>query len=194
MIRRVLAIAVLLVAFVAAPASAADNDELAGGYDGATCTVDFSFVDGQFTINLQCEGFNDGATVTITVTFDAAGGPAGFRALPSQSEPVQTGTVQANSQGEYDFEVENQGAGEYTVVATDGENTATTSFTVTEAMLAGDTGTDPASPATPTQSDEIAFTGSNGSLPMAQVGVVLVVLGALAVYVAKRRRGQLFSD
>lgn len=194
MIRRVLAVATLLVAFLAAPAGATGAGELAGQYDGATCTVDFSFVDGVFTIVLECEGFNDGADVSVTVTFTPAGGPSGFRALPSQADPVQTDTEDADSNGEFDFVVENQGAGEYTVVATDGENTATTSFTVTEAMLAGDTDGDTAAPATPTQSDEIAFTGSNSSLPMAQIGVVLVVLGALAVYVAKRRRGQLFTD
>ncbi|MDZ7674084.1 MAG: LPXTG cell wall anchor domain-containing protein [Acidimicrobiales bacterium] len=44
------------------------------------------------------------------------------------------------------------------------------------------------------QRDGIAFTGADGTVGIAQIGVVLVVLGALGVYFARRRRNTAFTD
>ncbi len=69
---------------------------------------------------------------------------------------------------------------------TDGTNSGQVTVVLGESITA------PA--AQPTQTDQLALTGSDNSWPMVQIGVVLVVLGALAVSVARRSRGQIFAD
>ena len=171
MIRRALFIAIATVALVAVPAAAQE-------YDGTSATAGAT-ADGDIAVS--AEGFNPNATVNYQVDFEpfgdenALGVVGGYEgeialglpvALPL--EIVEEGTTQADAAGNVAFEVEGRGEGRYEITMTDGENTAVASAVVGDAALPN--------------------TGSDSSIPFAQIGVVLLMLGAVAVYAAKRRR------
>lgn len=195
MLRRSLALATALLLAVAAPVAAGEYDGTSGG----------ATVSGE-TITVTGEGFEPNAEVDYSVDYTPAGDESAAAALEASgvlfartpaalpTEIVETGTATANANGEVTFPIQNRGPGTYEIVMTDGVNTAVATVTV-----AGDTSggpTEEAAPAEPTQTDsnDLALTGSDGSVPMAQIAAGLIVFGGVAVYVAKRRRNIAFRD
>lgn len=186
MIRRtLLLVAVALVAF-AGPAGAQEYDGTSGS---ATVTEE--------EIIVQADGFESNTEVSYSVDYTPEGDESAAASLEAAgvmfarsapavpTEVVETGTTMSDGGGAVEFAVDNRGDGYYEITITDGTNTEVVGVTV------GD-GTSPA--ATPTETDNLALTGSDSSIGLAQGAVVLVVLGAVAVYIAKRRRSTVFSD
>lgn len=168
MIRRALLLSLAVVALVAGPAAAQD-------YDGTTASATVE-PDGDIVVNAS--GFNPNATVTYTVDLD------GTRVLD--------GSVQSDAAGDVNFTVEYQGDGTYTIRMTDGENTQVLNVTVDRA--AGAPGTaGQGTTGTASQAGALPATGSDSSLPLAQTGIALMMIGGVAIYAAKRRRAKAFA-
>lgn len=188
MIRRA---ALLIAAFTIAMAAPAGAGEYDGTSGSATVSGD--------TIIVTGEGFEPNAEVEYSVDYTPSGDESAAASLEASgvmfarspavpAEIVETGTTTANASGEVQFAIENRGPGTYEITMTDGTNTAVATVTVT-----GDS-TGEAAPAEPTQTDDLALTGSDDAIPMAQIAAGLIVVGGIAVYAAKRRRGALFND
>ena len=121
---------------------------------------------GDGAIRVTGTGCDPGAAVTASVT------PAGGGAV------VATGSGTAGSTGAFEIVTTSVGPGQYQVTATCGELVQVLDVTVPG-------GTAPTSVA---QAGALPRTGSDSSLPLAQVGALLIAAGALVFFVSRRRQ------
>lgn len=128
-------------------------------YPPVTCTVQVTISGNTVTVIVTCTGFQPGVTITVTIDGAVAG------------ETV----VGPNGEAVLDADIANT-CGAHTFSATDGTTTVDGTFDV------------PCGPATPVQpAGTLPFTGSD-SLPVAQLGVALLAVGALITVVVRKRR------
>lgn len=166
MIRRALLFALTLITLIAAPVSAQE-------YDGTTAE---GSVRPNGDIVVAAGGFKPNATIRYTVDRD------GLR--------ISSGSAESDANGDVTFIVEYQGDGDYVITLTDGENTQVLGVTVNRAEDRRETGPDGGGAPAPPGGDSLPSTGSDTSVPFTQLGVALLMAGAVAVYVGKRRRAQ----
>lgn len=167
MIRRALVLTLAIVALVTAPAAAQDD------YAGPT-------VAGSETSNGDIVVSGGGCPASGAVDYSVTKDGAAYT----------SGSTTADTNGDYSFTVETDGNGEYRVSVTCGGETTVLNETVTRA--GGTAGSGPSTGAV-TSAGALPTTGSDSSVPMTQIGVVSIMVGAVAVYAARRRRSSAFS-
>lgn len=167
MIRRAILFGLTLVTLLSLATAPAQAQE----YDG---TAAEGSVQPEGDIVVTASGFMPNTTITYTVDKD------GVR--------ISAGSAESNSDGNVTFTVAHQGDGEYVITMTDGENVQVLGVTVD--LTADRPPTDApgvrSADTAPTGGDALPRTGSDASLPLGQLGVALVMAGAVAVYIGKR--------
>lgn len=156
MFRRALLLSLAAIALIAAPAAAQYD-----GVAGSTEVLD----DG--SIRVTGEGCEPDATISYDVTKDGAA--------------FSSGTAQADAEGDFAFTVATDGAGDYQVTSTCGDQTFVLGATVAAAGTGGTGGTTTGG-TTGAGTGTLPQTGSDSSIPFAQAGIALVMIGGVAVY------------
>jgi LPXTG-motif cell wall-anchored protein len=158
-----MAVAILTVGVFAGGAGAQTGNEVK--YGGLTLAISDPAVNPGDTIELTGSGFLADATVTVTV----------------QSHTYVAGTTTTNSAGDFSFGFPAPDeVGAHTATATDGVNSISIEFEVLAAGAVDSTGSLP-------------YTGSNNSVPVAQIGAGLVAAGAVLVLMVRKRQHHLAS-
>jgi hypothetical protein len=153
------AVVVALLAVFAFAGPASAQAVAEDEYPDAVCTIEITITPDGIRIVIECVGFPPGVTVTITIDGEVLGE---FVVAPD-------GTVSAEGLIPNDCE-------EHTVTVSGGGVTRTSTFQGTNC------------PAAPVQAGTLPFTGSDSSLPMAQIGVALLAAGALVTFGVRRAR------
>ena len=159
---------------------------LAGGSGPApSATVD----DGSDSITITATGMTPGETVLFSLD-DGTGSTAG---AASTAAVVATGSAVADSNGTASYTFTGVAPGTYTATAT-GQTSGRTQTFSNLTITAGSSGGGTTGSDGGTGGSGLADTGSDTSLPLARVGVVLLAAGAVAVYAGQRRRTAMKID
>lgn len=174
MIRRALLFGLTLVTLLSLAAAPAHAQE----YDGTTAE---GSVQPNGDIVVTASGFLPNTTITYTVD--------------KYEVRVASGSAMSDANGDVTFTVAYHGDGEYVITMTDGLNVQVLGVTVDRTADRPGTGVDDAGPTgvEATSTGPLARTGPDASLPLSQLGVALVMAGAVAVYIGRQRRAQLFG-
>ena len=135
-------------------------------YTGATLVVPITVSPGE-NMTVSGTGFLPNAPVTVTVA----------------STPTVVGTPMTDGDGNWTltFAAPTE-PGVHTITASDGTNVITGTFTVVAAGTAV------------TPAGTLPYTGSDSSLPLAQLGLGLVAVGAIAVLMVRKRNARTTID
>ncbi|MDE0804151.1 MAG: hypothetical protein OSA99_12595 [Acidimicrobiales bacterium] len=128
--------------------------------------------------HLTGQEFTPGADYTYTVTPAGAQGITG--SIGQAAQPVDTGSGTIAADGTFERDTAIVGPGRFDVVVTSDGISASTVLVVPAAAAGGNTG----------GGEQLAETGSDGSVPMARLGVILVATGGVALYAGKKRQGR----
>ncbi|HEY6531139.1 MAG TPA: LPXTG cell wall anchor domain-containing protein [Acidimicrobiales bacterium] len=132
-----------------------------GNYGNVTITISVTTVPPGVTVTITGSGFLPNCTIVITL------GPSGTVLGETVSD--------ANGNFSFDFPAPQQ-PGTYSVTASDGVNAQTVEFTVVAA-------------ATPVEgAGTLPYTGNSSSIPVAQIGAVMVAAGAVLVLGVRKRQ------
>ena len=134
----------------------------AATYTGATMTLSSATVAPDGSLTVSGTNFLPSSPVTVTVA----------------STPVVVGTPTTSATGAWSltFAAPTE-VGAHTVTATDGVNTLVVNFEVAAAAA--------------TTTGALPYTGTNSSLPMAQIGAGLLAAGAVIVFGVRKRNQHL---
>lgn len=171
MIRRAILVAAAAVALILAPSVA-----MAYGTQAPTLSADYSAPGYSSVVSDSTPAVGQDITVTID------GGVAHANqviTLTITGPSTRTLTATANAAGVATFTFSLSPAGDYTLTATDASGALISTQTVT-VHAAGAAGVPPST-------DQLSFTGSN-VLPLVTGGGLLVLAGAGAVLIARRRK------
>ena len=128
-------------------------------YPPVTCTVQVIISNGSVTVIITCTGFTPGVTITITIDGEVAG----------ESVVAPDGTAVLSDTG--------LACGPHEFSATDGTTTVDGTF---------DVACEPGAPVQP--AGTLPYTGNDSTLPVAQLGIALLAVGALITVVVRKRR------
>jgi hypothetical protein len=173
MIRRAFLVAAAATALILAPSVA-----MAYNAPGYNCTVsDSTPASGApFTVNMTGADANEVVTATIEST------PASISSSSIQIAGIKAFTKTASASGALVFKVTLNQPGSYAITMTNVNSAVLTTQTVTVAAVGAAVGA-----VAPAATGTLSFTGFDG-MPIAIGGGVLVILGAGAVLVARRRK------
>lgn len=129
-----------------------------------------------------------GDTVTVTRTGCDASTQASAE-LKKDGSTVQSDSATTNGSGEVTFTFENVDDGTYSAETTCFVNDEPSTQVAGNIVVQDDGAT-----ATTAGSGTLPNTGSDSSISMARIGIVLVAAGGVAVYAAQRRRKGSFID
>ncbi|WP_436792505.1 hypothetical protein [Actinospongicola halichondriae] len=161
------AVALCAIGLFAAPA-------IAGGVDADddyTPLVVDVVVNPDGSLTLSGDNCPPNTTVEYVIRRGAA---SSFRqpAAPIGNTPiVDQGSGQADENGDFEIVTAVLSKGRFNITVTCGDKTATLSVNTA-------------------RSSDLATTGSNNSIPLVRLGMILVAIGGIAVYAAKKRQGR----
>ena len=136
----------------------AQTTTVPANYPPVSCTVRVIITNGSVTIIITCTGFTPGVTITITIDGAVAG----------ETIVAPDGTAVLSADG--------LACGTHDFTASDGTTTTSGTFEVP-------------CPATPVAAaGTLPFTGSNTTIPFAQIGLALLAVGALTTVIVRKRR------
>jgi hypothetical protein len=169
--RRMMIIGAVLFAALtlamAAPAHA--QDEAPSEYDNVAGDSEVND-DGSVTVT----GENCPPNSTVTYEVESTSGS-------NQGEIVDSGSTTADADGEYEFTTDPLPNGRYEIRVTCGGETTVLAVNVNRGQA-----TAPGRSA----AGALPTTGTDSSIPLARLGVILVASGGVAMYAAKKRNGR----
>ena len=129
---------------------------------------------------LTGQNFDPNSGYDYTVTPAGAQGIRG--SIGQTAQPVDTGSGTTDANGSFRTNTDILGPGRYDVVVESEGLTASTVLVIPAAAAGGGNGNQ--------GGGNLATTGSDGSIPLARLGVILVASGGVAVYAGKKRQGR----